>query len=701
MHLIFSRHSRSALRIGKGLLAGLLSFGLHLHIAAAGVVLNEISYHPPGERDDLQFIELFNSAVTNVDLSGWGLTSGVQFKFPVGTKMAPGGYLVVAKNPAALAGAFPGTSALGPFTGTLKHHGERITLADAAGHPMDSLKYLDRAPWPLSPDGSGPTLERVSAKGRSEDPANWVPSTLPERETPTGSPGKPNGRRQDQPPATVMELQAGPWRSGAAVPVQARVEDAGGIEAVTVQWRDVDPIAGPGREQSISARRSSGSETSGRYEAALPPLNTGHFRRYRIYVKSRSGATRTFPDPMDLHPQLTLAAWTNPPALTVPQFHLYQLGSPESGPAGRFNFFGGRGAPLADPSRGGALLVVVPTNGGPAEVFDFIRITPRSGGWKVRLGGDARWNGMKSLNVIFESKTRWVLAEHLGYELFRRAGVPAPGSGHARVVLDGRQLGYHLWVEQPNRAFLRRHRRDPDGELFKAVWYGESVSDRHEKKTQVLTGHREFLQTIRELEKLRGDAQWAYIDAHFDVAETIGYYATSMLIQNWDGFFNNHYLHHAPAAKQTWQIYPWDLDKTWGDFDGATAKHDWYSMPITYGMKGDREPANPAGPTMRGPWGNSAWWRPGGVISAPLLANPEYRRRLLARLRELLATEFTREKFGPVIDGLEAQLLPEVRYRLELRGNDVAAGEKRFRAEMETFRRQVQGRGDFLRAELK
>ena len=403
-----------------------------------------------------------------------------------------------------------------------------------------------------------------------------------------------------------------------------------------------------------------------------------------------------------MRPFKTVAAWTNQPAATVPQFFLLGLGAVQP-PAGSLLSMWGRrgGAAAPDPTRSSSLLVVAPTNGGPVQVYDFIRITPRSGGWKVKLQSDAIWNGVKSLNVIFENKSRWVLAEHLGYELFRRAGVPCPDSGHVRVTFDGKPLGYHLWVEQPNRSYLQRHKRDPAGEMFKAVWYGNSVEERHEKKTQTRTGHVGFLKTVSDLEKLSGDAQWKYIDQHFDVAETASYYATCLLIENWDGYFNNHYLHHSPTNQQKWQIYPWDLDKTWGDYDGASAKYDWYTMSTTYGAKGDQPPSGGPGAEFRGPWGGTAWWRPGGVISAPLLANPEFRRRMLQRLRELLATEFTAERFGPVIDDLEARLLPEVRLRLSLRGNDLVAGERRFKADINSFRRQVTGRAEYLRKELK
>ena len=45
---------------------------------------------------------------------------------------------------------------------------------------------------------------------------------------------------------------------------------------------------------------------------------------------------------------------------------------------------------------------------------------------------------MTAINLVFESSPRWVLAEHLSYELYRRAGMKIQQSGHARVTMDGR-----------------------------------------------------------------------------------------------------------------------------------------------------------------------------------------------------------------------------------------------------------------------
>src|SRR5688500_4901413 len=50
--------------------------------ARAGVVVNEILYHAPNDRDDLQFVELHNTGDRPVDLGGWKFTRGVRYEFP-------------------------------------------------------------------------------------------------------------------------------------------------------------------------------------------------------------------------------------------------------------------------------------------------------------------------------------------------------------------------------------------------------------------------------------------------------------------------------------------------------------------------------------------------------------------------------------------------------------------------------------------
>src|SRR5438270_12664793 len=82
----------------------------------AGVVINEIFYHAPDDLDDLQFVELHNTGDKAVDLAGWKLARAVRYEFPAGTSLAPGGYLVVCKDPKELR-RFYGSDAAGRFEG--------------------------------------------------------------------------------------------------------------------------------------------------------------------------------------------------------------------------------------------------------------------------------------------------------------------------------------------------------------------------------------------------------------------------------------------------------------------------------------------------------------------------------------------------------------------------------------------------------
>src|SRR5687768_3999258 len=94
--------------------------------AAADVVINELMYHPPDEREDLQYIELFNHGAEAVDLSGWSFRKGVRFEVPSEVKLEPGGFVVVARDVKAFARHYTNATVVGDFAGKLSHSGEEI-----------------------------------------------------------------------------------------------------------------------------------------------------------------------------------------------------------------------------------------------------------------------------------------------------------------------------------------------------------------------------------------------------------------------------------------------------------------------------------------------------------------------------------------------------------------------------------------------
>lgn len=672
------------------------------HAAETGsgsAVFNEIMYHPPEGTDGLQFIELHNPGTHHLNLSGWSVSKGLEFVFPRQTTLAPGGHTVVCRDVAAFRRWYgEKVNIAGVFAGKLSRKGCRLELADAQGQLVDIVEYGDRAPWPLGADGYGASLERICPAETGDDPANWAASQIESGAIMGGTPGRPNTWFSPVPLPTIAEVQFSPPHPDTPIPVSAAVADSAGVDSVVLAWQAWQD-GSASRCSEIALSRTTGDDRRGVYAGSIPAQPEGRLIRFVIRARSVSGVERLCPAPTEPRPTFSCATFVNTNTARVPFLHLLPLGAVERRPGSRraqaaISRWGRN--PSGTRENWGSLAVYLPPGGEPAQLFDHVHVRPRKGGVKVHFHKDQPFRGMTGINVIFEKSPRWLLSEPLAYDLYRLAGVPAPLTQHVRLWADGQPLGYYLLIEQPNRTFLRRNGRDPDGDLFKLLWYARGLIGQHEKKTNPHTGHGELLQVIEGLNRTSGAAQWDFIQQHFNVDAMIDYYAVNMCIQNWDGFWNNYFAYQSPRSGGKWEVFPWDEDKTWGEFDGGHA--DWYEMPLDSGMNGSSRAGGER--FGSGPWGGPPWWRPPGHFSGPLLANQEFRRRFLVRLRELCETVFTPERMTPLIDGLRDRLEEEISVSANLRGQAPAFALRQFHADIESFRKQVVHRREFILEQL-
>jgi len=160
--------------------AAMLLLWLALFPSAASadsvVVFNEIMYHPATNEPALEWVELYDQNSVDVDLSGWRLAGGIDFRFPSDTVMHGGGYLVVAISPESLRALNGLTNVLGPFSGRLSNSGEQVELRDSNDRLMDSVKYGVDGEWPVGPDGSGVSLVKRAPNLASKPAENWTAS---------------------------------------------------------------------------------------------------------------------------------------------------------------------------------------------------------------------------------------------------------------------------------------------------------------------------------------------------------------------------------------------------------------------------------------------------------------------------------------------------------------------------------------------
>ena len=149
-------------------LLSVLTFGR----LGAQVVINEISYNPPESgTDSLEYIELYNSGNSVVNIGGWHFLAGVVDTFP-SVDLQPGDYYVTTFNAQAMLNVF-GLTVHQWTSGGLNNSGELISLADSGGAVVDSVRFLDKDPWPTDADGNGPSLELKDAALDNSDAANW------------------------------------------------------------------------------------------------------------------------------------------------------------------------------------------------------------------------------------------------------------------------------------------------------------------------------------------------------------------------------------------------------------------------------------------------------------------------------------------------------------------------------------------------
>jgi hypothetical protein len=132
------------------------------------------------------------------DLDGWQLRGGIGFDFAPTTLLEPSDVLVVVRfdpdDPASaeLLSTFRATYGIGPdvalvggYSGRLDNGGETVRLLRPDDPPLeepsftpmlleDMVVYEDDPPWPGEPDGTGPSLDRVTPRHWANDPASWL-----------------------------------------------------------------------------------------------------------------------------------------------------------------------------------------------------------------------------------------------------------------------------------------------------------------------------------------------------------------------------------------------------------------------------------------------------------------------------------------------------------------------------------------------
>ena len=138
----------------------------------------------------LDWFELYNSTAAAIDLSFWFMRDDQEdhiFRFPAGTTIAAGGYLVVAQSVAQITANYGISNVVGDVEDGLGSGGDAVRIFDVNNALVDQVYYGIASPWPGAPIGTGPSLSLTDTDLDNNQGVNWAAS-----QAPCGTPGSAN-----------------------------------------------------------------------------------------------------------------------------------------------------------------------------------------------------------------------------------------------------------------------------------------------------------------------------------------------------------------------------------------------------------------------------------------------------------------------------------------------------------------------------
>ncbi|NUQ76411.1 MAG: CotH kinase family protein [Polyangiaceae bacterium] len=168
------------------------------------------------------------------------------------------------------------------------------------------------------------------------------------------------------------------------------------------------------------------------------------------------------------------------------------------------------------------------------------------------------------------------LNEHLGYEVYRRMGIPAARTAHSIMRLNGETKGIYVVAESISEQFLAANfgGKNDEGNLYEAPAWVDFVTDPMglELKDEVEEMRsRDDIIAFSEFVKNEPDATFAANATKFvDLNRFITGYAIDAIFDHWDGYsyviVNNYYMYNNPGTKR-FIFMPHGMDQLFDDLN--------------------------------------------------------------------------------------------------------------------------------------
>jgi len=220
------------------------------------------------------------------------------------------------------------------------------------------------------------------------------------------------------------------------------------------------------------------------------------------------------------------------------------------------------------------------------------------------------FHGLQKFSLNDSVQDRSFLSEQISRELFEAAGVPAPRAAHARVELNGRDLGLYVLTEGFNKQFLRRYFKNVKGNLYDGGFIRD-ITETLGMNSGDDPGNNSGLQALVAAAFERDAVKrFARLEQTLNMNRFLSFLAMEALLCHWDGYSMN---------RNNWRVFH--------DLDSNKMVFMPHGMDQMFGAPGGRA----SGSIMPGTH---------GLVAQAVMSTSEGRRRYLERVSQLATNVF-------------------------------------------------------------
>ncbi|MBE7507677.1 MAG: CotH kinase family protein [Planctomycetia bacterium] len=619
----------------------------------ANVVITELMYHPLNDNEAQEFLEIQNTGASAVSLTGW-CVEGIDYCFTAGTTIAPGDYMLLAKDAAQFQTAY-GFPPDFVYTGQLSNSGERIAIKNASAVVQDEVEYSDVGFWPTKADGQGPSLERIDPLLNGNTPRNWRACIA----GPGHTANAVNSVNAVGLPPWISEITHTADPSAmATITVTARIEDA----TTNSFYYKIGFTAEVAGVMFDDGAHGDGAAGDGVFGAEIPGQPVSTLIRYRITASGPTGQM-SYPRTDDTITYAGLMVQDPGLVTDLPVFHWFM------DPAAYAAAIAHKLTDQLEPA-------VFAYDG---VVYDGVMVRVRGqtsrqwpkNHWKFYMpqGHDFFAPGLFALpvdqfNLQCNYSDKAYVREILAYESFRDSGNPSNQVFHVRLQQNGQFFGLYNFLESMDEDYIARNKLDTN-----AAWYKADddcrfrslaqLPNEYQKEQRLTEDYSDLFALLDGINNLTGQAKTDFIFDNVNIPAMLNFLAAQCIVHNNDHVAKNYYLYRDTEGTGRWTCQTWDMDLTFGRNFGAgggvLSDGIWADDDAPHPSNTLVSPSHPLfGDTNHRKW-DDLWNRLINVVHADLNIRAMYHRRLRTLADELLQAG----RYEDRIDELVSHIGPE------------------------------------------